>query len=89
MHWSANSCRGRFAKIYEICENHGWIKPTVYQGIYSALHRSIESELIPCLRHYGIALYAFQPLTGGFLSGEYHRDQEVFEAGSQFDAKVK
>ncbi|KAF7174679.1 hypothetical protein CNMCM7691_003365 [Aspergillus felis] len=75
------------AKICEICENHGWIKPTVYQGIYSALHRSIESELIPCLHHYGIALYAFQPLAGGFLTGRYRRDQEEFEAGSRFDAK--
>lgn len=77
------------AKICEICEQHNWIKPTVYQGIYSALHRSIEAELFPCLRHYGIALYAFQPLAGGFLTGRYKRNQDDFEPGSRFDPNIK
>lgn len=76
------------AKICEICDKHGWIRPTVYQGIYSALHRSIEAELIPCLRQYGIALYAFQPLAGGFLTGRYKRSQDDFEPGSRFDPNI-
>jgi aflatoxin B1 aldehyde reductase len=75
------------AQMCEKAEKHGWIKPTVYQGIYSALQRSIEPELIPCLRHYGISLYAFQPLAGGFLTGRYTQDQEQFEPGSRFDPK--
>jgi aflatoxin B1 aldehyde reductase len=76
------------AKICEICEKNGWIKPTAYQGIYHALQRSIEDELFSCLRHYGISLYAFQPLAGGFLTGRYTRDQESFEPGSRFDPKI-
>jgi aflatoxin B1 aldehyde reductase len=56
------------AKICEICEKNGWVKPTIYQGIYNALQRNIEAEHLPCLRHYGVALYAFQPLGGGFLN---------------------
>tara|TARA_R110002060_G_scaffold52285_1_gene63222 strand:+ start:296 stop:1087 length:792 start_codon:yes stop_codon:yes gene_type:complete len=75
------------AKICEICDKNGWIKPTVYQGIYSAIHRSVEPELIPCLRHYGISLYAFQPLAAGFLTGRYQRHQTEFEEGSRFDSK--
>eukprot|EP01117_Protostelium_nocturnum_P012095 TRINITY_DN4430_c0_g1_i1.p1 TRINITY_DN4430_c0_g1~~TRINITY_DN4430_c0_g1_i1.p1 ORF type:complete len:339 (+),score=77.61 TRINITY_DN4430_c0_g1_i1:469-1485(+) len=75
------------AKICEICEKNGWIKPTVYQGIYNALHRAVEPELFPCLRHYGISLYAFQPLAGGFLTGKYSRETEEFEEGSRFDPK--
>ena len=39
------------AKLCEICEKHGLIKPTVYQGLYNALQRSVEPELLPCLRH--------------------------------------
>ncbi|RYP79003.1 hypothetical protein DL769_003076 [Monosporascus sp. CRB-8-3] len=76
-------------QICEICERNGWIKPSVYQGIYNALHRAIEPELIPCLRHYGIALYGFQPLAGGFLTSRYHRDMsnDEFESGSRFDPK--
>jgi aflatoxin B1 aldehyde reductase len=73
------------AKICEICEKNGWIKPTVYQGIYHVLQRRIEDELFPCLHHYSIALYAFQPLAGGFLTGRYTRDQDSFEPGSRFD----
>jgi aflatoxin B1 aldehyde reductase len=76
------------AQICEICEKNGWIKPTVYQGIYHVLQRSIEAELFPCLRHYEISLYAFQPLAGGFLTGRYTRDQNDFEPGSRFDPKI-
>ncbi len=76
------------AKMCEICENNGWIKPTAYQGVYHALQRTIEAELFPCLRHYGISLYAFQPLAGGFLTGRYTRDQSEFEPGSRFDPKI-
>ncbi|KAH8434849.1 aldo/keto reductase family protein [Aspergillus melleus] len=76
------------AQICEICNANGWIKPTVYQGVYHALQRSIEPELIPCLRKYEISLYAFQPLAGGFLTGRYTRHQTEFEAGSRFDPKI-
>jgi aflatoxin B1 aldehyde reductase len=61
----------------------------MYQGIYNALHRGVEPELIPCLRRYGIALYAFQPLAGGFLTSKYRRDivNEEHETSSRFDPK--
>lgn len=77
------------AAMCEICERNGWVKPTVYQGIYNALHRAIEPELMPCLRHYGIALYAFQPLAGGFLTSRYRRGmgEDEYEPGSRFDPK--
>lgn len=75
------------ATMCEICERNGWIKPEVYQGIYNTLHRNIEPELMPCLRKYGIALYAFQPLAGGFLTSRYKRDmkEDDYESGSRFD----
>jgi aflatoxin B1 aldehyde reductase len=78
------------ARLVEICDRNRWVRPVVYQGIYNALHRSIEPELIPCLRHYGIQLYAFQPLAGGFLTGRYRRDtsESEFEPGSRFDPKI-
>jgi aflatoxin B1 aldehyde reductase len=76
------------AQICEICKANEWIMPTVYQGVYHALHRSIEGELFPCLRKYGISFYAFQPLAGGLLTGRYTRDQTQFEEGSRFDPKI-
>ncbi|KAH3950110.1 hypothetical protein HBH64_131390 [Parastagonospora nodorum] len=75
------------AAICELCRANGWPLPQVYQGVYNALHRTIEAELLPCLRYYDISFYAYNPLAGGWLTDRYHRntsDKDV-EAGSRFD----
>lgn len=72
------------AEICEICEARGWVKPSVYQGIYNALNRTIEPELLSCLRHYGMGFYAYNPLGGGFFTGNFSKDGQV-EKGSRFD----
>uniref|UniRef100_A0A7S0GPE9 NADP-dependent oxidoreductase domain-containing protein n=1 Tax=Amorphochlora amoebiformis TaxID=1561963 RepID=A0A7S0GPE9_9EUKA len=58
-------------EIYKICEAEGWVLPSVYQGMYNAISRQIESELIPCLRSLKIAFYCYNPLAGGLLTGKY------------------
>lgn len=78
------------AQICELCDRHGWIKPTVYQGVYNAIHRTVEQELFPCLRHYGIAYFNYNPLAGGYLTDRYTRESrsgegEDIEEGSRFD----
>ncbi|EMC97999.1 hypothetical protein BAUCODRAFT_410420 [Baudoinia panamericana UAMH 10762] len=73
------------AQMCELCIANGWKKPDVYQGVYNALHRSVEPELFPCLRHYGIAFYAYNPLAGGYLTSRYHREDKEHEEGSRFD----
>lgn len=75
------------AAICELCAQHGWTPPSVYQGVYNALHRTVEHELLPCLRAYNLAFYAFNPLAGGFLSDRYHRDTSdaEVEPGCKFD----
>lgn len=85
----SNYAAWEVAQICEICDRNGWIKPVVYQGIYNALHRGVEPELFPCLRKYGIAFYAFNPLAGGYLTSRYTREmlhpETEMEAGSRFD----
>jgi aflatoxin B1 aldehyde reductase len=75
------------AYISDMCIRNGWIRPAVYQGVYNAIHRTVELELFPCLRHYGMAFYAFNPLAGGYLTSRYHRDTEnsSIESMSRFD----
>ncbi|PLB54743.1 aldo/keto reductase [Aspergillus steynii IBT 23096] len=85
----SNFMSWQVAQMCETCDRHGWIRPSVYQGIYNPVHRAIEAELLPCLRHYGIALYAFQPLAGGVLTGRYQYDTTQFEAGSRYDPNNK
>lgn len=86
------------AHICELCDREGWVKPSVYQGKYNALHRAVESELFPCLRHYGIKFYAFNPLGAGFLAGgeshERSKDgsygkKEYFAAMEMLDPVMK
>ena len=60
--------RWEVAEIVGICKANDYVMPSVYQGIYNAIHRKVEPELIPCLRKFGIAFYAFNPRTSSRLS---------------------
>lgn len=61
------------AVIQELCIKHDWIRPRVYQPIYNAIIRNIETELVPCLRHYGMSIEAAQPTASGLLTSRYIR----------------
>ena len=67
----SNYAAWEVAEICTICKNQGWIQPSVYQGMYSSLTRSVEKELFPCLRHFNIRFYAYSPLCGGMLTGKH------------------
>ncbi|KAI0892083.1 Aldo/keto reductase [Annulohypoxylon nitens] len=58
------------AEIVMTCQHNGWVLPTVYQAIYNCLFRTIEAELIPTCRRYGIAIDVYSPTGGGFLLGK-------------------
>jgi len=71
----SNFASWEVADIYHICKENGYVLPTVYQGMYNALTRDIELELIPALRRFGIRFYVYNPLAGGLLSGKYDFSQ--------------
>lgn len=79
----SNYAAWQVAEISEICRAEGWIMPSVYQGMYNALTRDVERELFPCLRNYGMAFYAYNPLAGGLLSGK-HRSADEVPSGGRF-----
>nr|XP_046239282.1 aflatoxin B1 aldehyde reductase member 3 [Scatophagus argus] len=68
----SNYASWEVAEIVVICRHNNWIVPTVYQGMYNATTRQVETELLPCLRYYGMRFYAYNPLAGGLLTGKYH-----------------
>ncbi|PVG04146.1 Aldo/keto reductase [Serendipita vermifera] len=80
-----NKSSWEVAEIVTLCRHNGWIQPTVYQGIYNAIHRAVEPELFPALRKFGISFYAYNPLSGGFLTGRYKDAASQVEPGSRFD----
>jgi aflatoxin B1 aldehyde reductase len=84
----SNYMSWEIAYINELCIKNDWIRPTAYQGVYNAIHRTVDTELFPCLRHYGMAFYVFSPLAGGYLTSRYHRTTSEIEEGSRFDSKT-
>ncbi|KAG2066018.1 Aldo keto reductase [Suillus decipiens] len=74
------------AEIVGITRSNGWVKPTVYQGPYNALERRVETELFPCLRHFGIRFYAYSPLASGLLAGKILSETDM--QTNRWDPKV-
>ena len=65
------------ADVWHICDKHGWVKPTVFEGVYNPLTRRAEVELNACLNNYGLRFYAYNPMCGGLLTGRYGRYEEA------------
>ncbi|MBO4885802.1 MAG: aldo/keto reductase [Clostridia bacterium] len=65
------------ADVWHICDKHGWVKPTVYEGMYNPLTRFAERELNACLDHFGLRFYAYNPLCGGLLTGRYEKYEDA------------
>ncbi|KAJ7286400.1 Aldo/keto reductase [Mycena rebaudengoi] len=79
------------AELVGICKRFGYIKPTVYQGVYSPIHRAVEPELFPCLRKFGISFYAFSPSMqwrGDYLPTSLPRPTTSPETNSRFDPET-
>ena len=85
----SNYASWEVADIYHICKQSGYVLPTVYQGMYNALTRDIELELIPCLRRYGIRFYVYNPLAAGMLTGKYDFSKNEEQPKGRFFAVEK
>ncbi len=76
------------AEIVMTCKYNGWVRPTIYQGMYNAITRSVEAELIPACRRYGLDLVVYNPLAGGLLSGKIKSGELVPVEGRYSDTAV-
>lgn len=65
------------ADVYHICDKKGWVKPTVFEGIYNPLTRKAEIELNDCLNSLGLRFHAFNPMAGGLLTGRYGKYEDA------------
>lgn len=73
----SNYAAWQVAEIAGICEQRGYAKPVVYQGMYNAITRDVERELFKCLQHYNIAFYVYNPLAGGMLTGKHQNASDA------------
>lgn len=77
----SNYAAWQVAQITELCIARRWMRPIVYQGMYNALTRDVETELFPCLRNYGIKFYAYNPLAGGLLTAKHASYERLPDKG--------
>jgi len=47
-------------QFIDICEEKGFVKPSIYEGHYNAIVRGGEKELIPLLRKHNMAFFAYR-----------------------------
>lgn len=66
----SNYTAAEVAEICMHCKYNNWVRPTIYQGMYNAIQRSIEPELIPTLKRYGLDIVVYNPVAGGLFSGK-------------------
>lgn len=55
----SNFAAWEVAEVVNIARERGWVQPRVYQAMYNAVTRAIESELVPCCRKYGLGESSF------------------------------
>ena len=77
----SNYAAWEVAQICAMCQERGWVKPSVYQAMYNCLTRAIEEELVPCCRKFGLDLLVYNPLAGGVLSGRYRSKDSSSDSG--------
>ncbi|MEP6636132.1 MAG: aldo/keto reductase [Acidobacteriota bacterium] len=68
--WSAR----HLMKALCLCRASGWAGFVSLQAYYSLVGRDLEDELLPLCREEGLGVLPWSPLSGGFLSGKYRRD---------------
>jgi aflatoxin B1 aldehyde reductase len=83
----SNFSAWQVAEASEIAARHCWVRPSVYQGLYNAITRAVESELLKCLGNYGIRFRAYNPLAGGAFSKNFGASGAV-APGSRFDGST-
>ncbi len=68
--WSAR----HLMKALYLARGEGCTSFVSLQAYYSLVGRDLEHELLPLCREEGLGVLPWSPLSGGFLSGKYRRD---------------
>ncbi|PCH38217.1 Aldo/keto reductase [Wolfiporia cocos MD-104 SS10] len=81
----SNYASWEVAEIVGICKANGWVQPKIYQAMYNAVTREMETELVPCCRKFGLRIVIYNPLAGGFFAGKVAAPDAEAPQGGRFD----
>lgn len=77
----------QIAKAMEIARHGGGPEFVCGQHLYNLVQRDVETEVIPAMLDYGMALLPYSPLGGGLLAGKY-LGMETPPAGSRLEVRM-
>jgi aryl-alcohol dehydrogenase-like predicted oxidoreductase len=76
------------AQANTLAELRGWTPFVGLQIEYSLLERTVERELVPMAKAFGMTVTAWSPLKGGVLSGKYRRGESGAEADARYSSEM-
>ncbi|HEV7300040.1 MAG TPA: aldo/keto reductase [Tepidisphaeraceae bacterium] len=59
------------------------------QSVYNLDNRTVELEVVPACRHYGLGIIPWSPLAGGLLGGALKKQQSGRRSGEGFEKRVE
>lgn len=78
---SSNFAGWHLAQAQESARNRGMLGLVSEQSLYNLRRRTVELEVLPAARAYGIGLIPWSPLSGGLLGGVLRKAREGRSAG--------
>ena len=85
----SNYCGWQLQKALDICRANSWSPYISLQAKYNLLVRDLEWELVPLCLEEGLAIMAWSPLLGGWLSGRYKRGMKFPPSGTRVEKAEK
>ncbi|KAH7325880.1 NADP-dependent oxidoreductase domain-containing protein [Stachybotrys elegans] len=76
------------AEVVMTCKYNGWVRPSVYQGMYNCITRNIDAELFTACRRYGLDIVVYNPIAGGLFSGKIKSKDIVPDSGRFSDVST-
>ncbi|MBI3647819.1 MAG: aldo/keto reductase [Actinobacteria bacterium] len=73
---SSNFAGWHIARANEIARHRHFLGLVSEQGPYNLTQRTVELEVLPAVREYGMGFICYSPLAGGLLAGALHKVTE-------------
>lgn len=85
---SSNFAGWHIARANEIARARNFLGLASEQSLYNLNARTVELEVIPAVREYGMGLIAYSPLAGGLLAGALSKVEEGRRSGEYLQGEI-
>jgi aryl-alcohol dehydrogenase-like predicted oxidoreductase len=86
---SSNFAGWDIATANQLAANRNFLGLVSEQSVYNLTNRTVELEVIPACRHYGLGVIPWSPLAGGLLAGTLKKAKTGRRASEQMSKRVE